>query len=54
MSLPSIVLTSFAGAYYLGHVSHGNGLVEALSECIFDKGVWHCVVIVDAPMDVLQ
>jgi hypothetical protein len=54
MSLPRIVLTSFVGAYYLGHVSHSSGPVEALSECIFDKGAWRCVVTTDAPMDVLQ
>jgi multisubunit Na+/H+ antiporter MnhG subunit len=53
MSLSSIVLTSFVGAYYLGRVSHDSGLVEALSERISNKGVWRCVVTADAPMDVL-
>jgi hypothetical protein len=54
MSLSSIVLTSFTGTYYLGHVSHDSGLVEALSEHISDKGAWRYVVTFDAPMDVLQ
>jgi hypothetical protein len=52
MSLSSIVLTSFTEAY-LGRVSHDSGLVEALSECVSDKGEWRCVVTADAPMDVL-
>jgi hypothetical protein len=53
MSLSSIVLTFFAGAYYLGRVSLGSGLVKALSEHVFDKGVWRYVVTADVPMDIL-
>jgi hypothetical protein len=53
MSLSSIILTSFVGAYYLGHVSHGSGPVKALSKHVSNKGVWRCVVTADAPMDVL-
>jgi hypothetical protein len=53
MSLLSIVLASFARAYYLGRVSHDKGLVDALLECISDMGAWRYVVIVDVPMDVL-
>jgi hypothetical protein len=53
VSLTSIVLTSFIGAYYLGRVSHGSRPVEALSKSISDKGAWCCVVTADAPMDVL-
>jgi hypothetical protein len=52
--LSSIVLTPFIGAYYLNGVSHGNGPVETLLECIPDKGVWRCMVVTDAPVDVLQ
>jgi hypothetical protein len=53
MSLSSVVLTSFTGAYYLDCVSHGSRPVKALSKCVSDKSVWHCVVAVDAPMEVL-
>jgi hypothetical protein len=38
----------------LGHVSHDSGLVEALSEHVYDKGAWRYMVTFDAPMDVLQ
>jgi hypothetical protein len=53
MSLSSIVLTSFVGAYNLDRVSHDNGPIKALLERISDNGVWHYVVAADAPMDVL-
>jgi hypothetical protein len=54
MSLSSIVLTSLARAYYLGGVSHDSGLVETLSKCVSNEGAWRCMVVADAPMDVLQ
>jgi hypothetical protein len=53
MGLSSIVLTPFARAYYLSGVNHGSGPVETLSECVPNEGVWHCMVAVDAFMDVL-
>ena len=34
VSLPSVVLTSFAGAYNLLGIGYYGGPVEALSECI--------------------
>jgi hypothetical protein len=53
MGLSSIVLTPFIGAYYLGGINHGSGPVETLSKCVPDEGAWHCMVAVDAPVDVL-
>jgi hypothetical protein len=53
MSLSSIVLTPFVGAYYLGGVSHGSGPVETLSERVPDEGAWRCVVTIDTPIDIL-
>jgi hypothetical protein len=52
--LSSIVLTPFAGAYYLSGVNHGSGLVETLPKPIPDEGAWCCVVAADAPVDVLK
>jgi hypothetical protein len=53
MSLSSKVLTPFAGAYYLGSVSHDSGPVETLSERVLDEGAWCYMVAADAPVDVL-
>jgi hypothetical protein len=53
MSLSSIVLTPFTGAYYLGCVSHDNGPVESMSKRVFNKGSWRYMVTVDASIDVL-
>jgi hypothetical protein len=53
MSLLSIVLTSFAGAYYFDGVSHGGGPIETLLEYVSDKGAWHYMVTINAPMDIL-
>jgi hypothetical protein len=54
MSLLSIVLTPFIGAYYLGGISHGSGQAETLLEHVPDEGAWRCVVAADAPVNVLQ
>jgi hypothetical protein len=54
VSLLSIVLTPFAGAYHLGGVSHGSGPVKTLPECVPNEGVWCYMVAVDAPVDVLK
>jgi hypothetical protein len=54
VSLTSIVLTTFAGAYYLDGVGHGSGPVETLLECISDEGAWCGVVATNTPMDILQ
>ena len=54
MSLPSIVLTPFAGAYNLLSVGYYGGPVEALSECIPNQGPWHGMVTADPTVDVAQ
>jgi hypothetical protein len=54
VSLTSVVLTPFAGAYYLDGVGHGSGPVETLPERVPDEGAWRCVVAANAPVDILQ
>ena len=54
VSLPSIVLTPFAGAYDLLSVSYCSGPVEALSECVSNQGPQRDVVTADPTMDVAQ
>ena len=54
MSLPSIVLTPFAGAYNLLGVVYCGGPVEALSECIPNQGPWRGMVTSDPTVDVAQ
>ena len=54
MSLPSIVLTPFAGAYDLLGVSYCRALVEALSECIPNQGFRRGMVTTDPTMDIAQ
>ena len=54
VSLPSIVLTPFAGAYDLLGVGYYSGLVEALSEYISNQGPWRGVVTIDPTVDVTQ
>ena len=49
MSLPSIVLTPFAGAHDLLGVGYCSGPIEALSECIPNQGSRHGVVTADPP-----
>ena len=54
MSLLSIVLASFAGAYDLLGVSHRGWPVETLSECVSDQGSRCSVMSTDPSMDVFQ
>ena len=54
MSLPSIVLATFAGAYDLLGVGYYSGLVEALSERISDQGSRRSMVTADPTMDIAQ
>jgi hypothetical protein len=54
VSLTSIVLTSFAGAYYLSVVGHDSGPIETLSERVPDEGAWRHVVTANAPVNILQ
>jgi hypothetical protein len=54
VSLTSIVLTSFAGAYYLSGVGHDSGPIETLLERISNKGAWRCMVAANALVDILQ
>ena len=52
VSLPSIVLAPFVGAYDLLSVGYCSGLVEALSECIPNQGSRRVMVTADPTMDV--
>jgi hypothetical protein len=45
MGLPCIVLASFAGAYQLNGVGDRSWPIEALPECVSDKGSRHRVMI---------
>ena len=54
MSLPSVVLAPFAGAYDLLGVGYCSGPVKALSECISNQGPRHGMVTVDPTVDVAQ
>ena len=54
MSLPSVVLAPFVGAYDLLNVGYCSGPVEALSECIPNQGSRCGMVIVDPTMDITQ
>ena len=54
MSLPSVVLAPFVGAYDLLGVGYYSGPVEALSECVPNQGSRHDVVTTDPTMDVAQ
>ena len=54
MSLPSIVLTPFAGVYNLLGVGYCGGPVEALSECVSNQGPRHGTVAIDPSVDVAQ
>ena len=54
VSLPSIVLTPFAGAHDLLGVGYFSGPVEALSECVSHQGSRHDVVTVDLTVDIAQ
>ena len=52
VSLPSVVLSSFAGAYNLLGIGYCGGPVEALSECIPNQGSWCGMMTADSTMDV--
>ena len=54
MSLPSIVLAPFVGAYDLLSVGYLGRPVEALSELISDQGSRCGMVIADPTMDIAQ
>ena len=54
VSLPSEVLAPFAGAYNLLSVGYCSGPVEALSECVPNKGSRCGVVTADATVDIAQ
>ena len=52
VSLPSVVLTSFVGAYNLLGIGYYGGLVEAMSECIPNQGPWCGMMTVDSTVDI--
>ena len=54
MSLSSIVLAPFAGAYDLLGVSYCSGPVEALSKCISNQGSRRGVVTAGPTVDIAQ
>ena len=54
MSLPSVVLTPFAGAYNLFGVGYCSGPVEALSLCISNQGSRRGMVTIDPIVDIAQ
>ena len=51
VSLPSVVLTPFAGAYDLLGVGYRGGPIEALSECVSNQGPQRGVVTADPTVD---
>ena len=54
MSLPSVVLTPFAGAYDLLGVGYRGGPIEALLECVSNQGPRRGMVTTDPTVDVAQ
>ena len=52
--MPSVVLAPIVGAYDLLGVGYCSGLVEALSECVSNKGSRRSVVTMDPSMDIAQ
>ena len=54
MSIPSVVLTPFAGSYDLLGIDYYSGPIEALSECVSNQGPRHGMVTVDPTVDVAQ
>ena len=54
VSLPSVVLTPFAGAYDLLGVGYRSGPVEALSALIFYQGSRRGVVTTHPTVDIAQ
>ena len=54
VSLPSIVLASFTGAYDLLSIGYCSRLVEALSECVPNQGSRHGMVTANPTVDITQ
>ena len=54
MSLPSVVLTPFAGVYDLLGIGYCSGPVEALLECISNQGSRRGMVTADPTVDIAQ
>ena len=54
VSLPSVVLTHFVGAYDLLGVGYCSGPVEALLECVSNQGPQCGMVTIDPTVDVAQ
>ena len=54
MSLPSVVLAPFIGAYDLLSIGYHGRLVEALSERVSDQGSRRGMVTADPTMDIAQ
>ena len=54
MSLSSVVLTPFVGAYDLLGVGYYSGPVKALSKCVPNQGSRHGVVTIDPTVDIAQ
>ena len=54
MSLSSIVLTPFVGAYDLLGVGYYSGPVEALSKCVSNQDSRLGVVTIDPSVDIAQ
>ena len=54
VSLPSVVLTPFAGAYNLLGIGYYGGPVEALLECVSNQGPWRGMVTADSTVDIAQ
>ena len=54
MSLPSVVLAPFVGAYDLLYIGYHGRPVEALSKHVPDQGSRRGMVIVDPTVDIAQ
>ena len=54
MSLPSVVLAPFAGAYDLLGVGYYSGTVEALLECVPNQGSRRGMVTAYPTVDIAQ
>ena len=54
VSLPSIVLTPFAGAHDLLGISYYSGPIKALLESVSNQGSRRDVVIAEPTMDIAQ
>jgi hypothetical protein len=54
IGLAGVELAPFTGAHVLAGVRNRSRPVEALAECVADKGVWRRVVATHARVDVLE